>query len=81
MPAGLRILSGPPAIITCSGFVFGEGCGAGWIGTASMLNPRINLLRMEEDLSAVHLRLVGVSMEHLSWEDFVERYDKSGSMG
>ena len=49
-------------------------------GTAPMHNPRINLLRMEEELSAVHLRLVGVHIEHLSWDDFILRYDKPGTL-
>jgi DNA adenine methylase len=49
-------------------------------GTAPMHAPRINLLRLEEELSAVHLRLVGVTIEHLSWEDFIKRYDKPGTL-
>lgn len=38
--------------------------------------PKINLLRLEEELSAVHLRLAGVTIENLPWEDFVQRYDR-----
>ncbi len=38
--------------------------------------PRINLLRLEEELSAVHLRLSGVTIENLSWADLVTRYDR-----
>jgi DNA adenine methylase len=49
-------------------------------GTAPMRPPRINLLRMEEELSAVHLRLVGVTIEHLPWDDFIRRYDKLGTL-
>ena len=49
-------------------------------GTAPMHAPRINLLRMEEELSAVHLRLVGVTIEHLPWGDFIRRYDKPGTL-
>jgi len=49
-------------------------------GTAPMHTPRINLLRLEEELSAVHLRLVGVTIEHLPWEDFIRRYDKPGTL-
>ena len=45
-----------------------------------MHHPRINLLRLEEELSAVHLRLVGVSIEHLAWDDFIKRYDKPGTL-
>jgi DNA adenine methylase len=49
-------------------------------GAAPMHNPRINLVRLEEELSAVHLRLVGVSIEHLAWDDFIKRYDKPGTL-
>jgi DNA adenine methylase len=45
-----------------------------------MHNPHINLLRIEKELSAVHLRLVGVSIEHLAWDDFIKRYDKPGTL-
>ncbi len=45
-------------------------------GTAATRPPRINLLRMEEELSAVHLRLARVTIENLSWMDLVKRYDR-----
>lgn len=38
--------------------------------------PAINLLRMEEELSAVHLRMARVTIENLDWKDFVGRYDR-----
>jgi DNA adenine methylase len=56
------------------------GFGGRVFGTAPMNRPRINLLRMEEDLSEVHLRLARVSIEHLPWENFVPRYDKPGTL-
>jgi len=37
---------------------------------------RINLLRLEEELSEVHLRLSGVMIENLTWDDFIKRYDR-----
>lgn len=37
--------------------------------------PPINLLRIEEELSAVHLRLAGVKIEHLDWREYLRRYD------
>lgn len=37
---------------------------------------RINLLRIEEELSAAHLRLARVTIEHLPWQECVERYDR-----
>jgi DNA adenine methylase len=38
--------------------------------------PQLNLLRLEEELSAVHLRLARVQIEHLPWADCVQRYDR-----
>ena len=40
---------------------------------------RINLVRLEEELSEVHLRLSGVVIENLSWENFISRYDRPGT--
>lgn len=45
-------------------------------GTAPLRSPRINLLRLEEELSEVHLRLARITIENLPWNDFVSRYDK-----
>ncbi|MBW2606150.1 MAG: DNA adenine methylase [Deltaproteobacteria bacterium] len=45
-------------------------------GTAPMSRPRINLLRMEEELSEVYLRLATVVIENLSWQEFIQRYDR-----
>lgn len=36
----------------------------------------INLLRIEEQLSMAHLRLNGVFVENLSWENCFDRYDR-----
>ncbi len=45
-------------------------------GTATTAKPRLNLLRLEEDLSAVHLRLHQVFIERLDWSECVKRYDR-----
>lgn len=45
-------------------------------GTATTAPARLNLLRLEEDLSAVHLRLHQVTIEHLDWAACIERYDR-----
>ena len=45
-------------------------------GTATTSKPRLNLLRIEEDLSMAHLRLQSAYIEHLSWEKVVEKYDR-----
>jgi DNA adenine methylase len=44
-------------------------------GTATT-GPVVNLLRIEETLSAAHLRLNGVNIENLPWQAAVERYDR-----
>jgi len=41
-----------------------------------MRRPRINLIRLEEELSEVHLRLSTVTIENLPWPDYVKRYDR-----
>lgn len=38
--------------------------------------PRLNLLRIEEDLSQAHLRLSRTAIENLPWADCVTRYDR-----
>ena len=49
-------------------------------GTATTSKARLNLLRMEEDLSAVHLRLHQVTVEHLDWAECVRRYDRQHTL-
>ncbi|MBF7051733.1 DNA adenine methylase [Halomonas sp. KAO] len=45
-------------------------------GTATTSAPSLNLLRLEERLSAAHLRLSRVYVEHLDWKEVVRRYDR-----
>lgn len=45
-------------------------------GTATTGSP-INLCRIEESLSAAHLRLSGTYVEHLTWQDCMKRYDRA----
>ncbi|MBI3584177.1 MAG: DNA adenine methylase [Nitrospinae bacterium] len=46
--------------------------------TSSTVRPsRLNLLRIEEELSAAHLRLVRVFIENMHYEKLIERYDKA----
>ncbi|MEX0732830.1 MAG: DNA adenine methylase [Aquisalimonadaceae bacterium] len=45
-------------------------------GTATTTGPRLNLLRLEEDLSQAHLRLTAAYIENLPWEEVVRRYDR-----
>ncbi|CAB3781993.1 hypothetical protein LMG27177_01138 [Paraburkholderia fynbosensis] len=45
----------------------------------AMTAPSVNLLRIEENLSAAHLRLAGVHIENQPWHTCVERYDRPHS--
>lgn len=45
-------------------------------GTATTSPPRLNLLRIEEELSGAHLRLARTYIEHLPWEECIRRYDR-----
>lgn len=49
-------------------------------GTATTSAPRLNLLRLEEDLSLAHLRLSRAYIEHLSWEMCIEKYDREHTL-
>lgn len=49
-------------------------------GTSAIQPPRLNLLRLEKDLSAVHLRLARVTIEHLPWQDCITRYDRPDTL-
>lgn len=42
--------------------------------------PRLNLLRLEEDLSDAHLRLAGATIEHLDWAECIRRYDRPATL-
>jgi len=49
-------------------------------GTATTAPPRLNLMRIEEDLSAAHLRLSRTVIEHLDWVDCLRRYDREHTL-
>lgn len=48
-------------------------------GIAATGAPRLNLLRMEEDLSEAHLRLSRVFIENRPYQDIIDRFDKPGT--
>lgn len=52
----------------------GKVDGQTW-GTATTMPP-INLLRIEEQLSAAHLRLTSTYIERLHWRECMQRYDR-----
>lgn len=45
-------------------------------GVATTASQALNLLRIEEDLSAAHLRLSRVVIEHMDWAACIARYDR-----
>ena len=45
-------------------------------GTSTTCAPKLNLLRIEEDLSAAHLRLARTLIEHLDWQRCIIKYDR-----
>lgn len=49
-------------------------------GTTTTHRGGLNLMRLEEQLSAVHLRLHQVFIEHLEWSACVARYDRPHSL-
>ena len=48
----------------------------GYVASGSGSGPRLSLLRIEEELSAVHVRLANVIVEHLHWHDCLQRCDR-----
>lgn len=59
---------------------FGGKAAGQTFGTSSVSPKRINLLRLEEDLSAAHLRLHNVVVEQLPWQDCLARYDRPDTL-
>ena len=56
----------------------GKVDGQTW-GTATTAPP-VNLLRIEESLSAAHLRLSGAYIERLDWATCIDKYDRPHSL-
>jgi DNA adenine methylase len=45
-------------------------------GTATTSRPRFNIYTLEQDLADAHYRLSGATIENLSWDKVVEKYDR-----
>lgn len=58
---------------------FGARVRSPTFGIAATGAPRLNLLRMEEDLSEAHLRLSRVFIESKPYQQVIERFDKAGT--
>ena len=59
---------------------FGAKVSSRTLGVGPTSARSINLLRIEEELSAAHLRLHRVVIEHLPWQRCIERYDSPGTL-
>lgn len=55
---------------------FGGKVSSRHFGTSTTTPARVNFLRIEEDLSAAHMRLAGVTIECMPWRACMERYDR-----
>lgn len=85
-----RLLKQPPQLLTdiqrASRFYYLQKlCFGGKLvnrsfGVSTTSPPRLNILRIEEDLSQAHLRLSRVLIENLKWQDIVQRYDRVHSL-
>lgn len=59
---------------------FGGKVSGQTFGTATTSAPRFNLLRIEEDLSQAHLRLARTYIEHLDWQECINKYDREHTL-
>ncbi len=55
---------------------FGGKVNGRTFGYATTAMPRLNLLRIEEELSQIHLRISRCTIEHLPWAVCIEKYDR-----
>lgn len=75
-PGGLTDIQRAARFYYLQRLCFGSRVEGRTFGTSTTGGPRINLLRMEEELSEAHLRLARTTIENLSWERCVARYDR-----
>lgn len=59
---------------------FGARIAKPTFGIAATAPSRLNLLRIEEDLSEAHLRLSRVYIENRPYDQVIERFDKAGTL-
>ncbi|RUR43384.1 DNA adenine methylase [Vreelandella populi] len=59
---------------------FGARVSSPTFGVSVGSPPSLNLMRIEEDLSAAHLRLSRTYIEHLDWKECIKRYDRPGTL-
>lgn len=59
---------------------FGSKVEGRTFGTGVTSPKRLNLLRLEEDLSTAHLRLSQTTIERLDWQACIDRYDRARTL-
>jgi DNA adenine methylase len=59
---------------------FGGKVSSRTFGTATTSPPRLNLMRIEEDLSQAHLRLARCYIENLDWQKCITKYDRPATL-
>lgn len=80
----VRLLEQPPELLTdiqrAARYYYLQKMGFGGQGkhfaATPTSPPRLNLLRIEEELSAAHLRLARVTVERMPFQEMIERYDR-----
>lgn len=75
-PATLTDIQRAARFLYLQKLCFGSKVEGRTFGTATTSTPKLNLLRIEEDLSEAHLRLAQVTVEHMDWQACVRRYDR-----
>ena len=55
---------------------FGGKVSSQTFGTSPSSPPRFNILRLEEDLSQAHFRLSRAWIEHLGWQECLQKWDR-----
>lgn len=76
VPATLTDIQRAARFFYLQKLAFGARVESQSFGTATTSGPRLNLLRLEEDLSAAHLRLADTYIENLPWHECIARYDR-----
>lgn len=59
---------------------FGTKANSPTFGTATVSPPKFNLLTLERDLEAAHLRLSRTTLENLCWQKCIEKYDREHTL-
>jgi len=49
-------------------------------GTSTTSRPRFNIFTLEQDLADAHYRLANTTIEHLSWDQVILKYDRPNTL-